>query len=109
VSYGGESGRPEITQISPTMQTGGYAEIFALVRENILAGHKIVDGSIIGLPSPTGFSSAADQLETTYKLFMNTSVKPMQEFLLKELDPIVQLMYPNEEVKLQINQNQSIL
>jgi len=109
VSYGGESGRPEITQITPTMQTGGYAEIFALVRENILAGHKIVDGSIIGLPSPTGFNSSAEQLETTYKLFMNTSVKPMQEFIIKELEPIVQLMYPNESVELSIQQNQSIL
>lgn len=109
VSYGGEAGSPQITQISPTMQTGGYAEIFGLVRENILAGHKIVDGSIIGLPSPTGFNSSADQLETTYKLFMNTSVKPMQQFIIKELEPIVQLIYPNELVKLNIIQNQSIL
>lgn len=109
VSYGGESGRPEITQITPTMQTGGYAEIFGLVRENILAGHKIVDGSIIGLPSPTGFNSSAEQLETTYKLFMNTSVKPMQQFIIKELEPIIQLMYPTEAVELNIDQNQSIL
>jgi phage portal protein BeeE len=109
VSYGGEAGSPQITQISPTMQTGGYAEIFALVRENILAGHKIVDGSIIGLPSPTGFSSSAEQLETTYKLFMNTSVKPMQQFIIKELEPIVQLIYPQELVKLNIIQNQTIL
>lgn len=109
VSYGGEQGKPEITQIVPTMQTGGYAEIFALVRENILAGHKIVDGSIIGLPSPTGFNSAAEQLETTYKLFMNTSIKPMQEFIIRELQPVVQLIYPNEQVSLNIIQNQSVL
>lgn len=105
VSYGGEGERPEITQIQPTMQTGGYAEIFALVRENILAGHKIVDGSIIGLPSPTGFNSSADQLDTTYKLFMNTSIKPMQEFILRELRPVMALMYPNEEINLEIQQN----
>lgn len=105
VSYGGESGKPEITQITPTMQTGGYAEIFSLVRENILAGHKIVDGSIIGLPSPTGFNSSAEQLETTYKLFMNTSVKPMQEFLIRELNPIIQLIHPEEEINLTIEQN----
>lgn len=108
VSYGGELGRPEITQITPTMQTGGYAEIFGLVRENILAAHKIVDGSIIGLPNPQGFSSSAEQLETTYKLFMNTSVKPMQEFILRELRPIVQLMYPEEQVTLEIQQNQVV-
>lgn len=106
VSYGGESGKPEITQITPTMQTGGYAEIFALVRENILAGHKIVDGSIVGLPNPSGFNSSAEQLETTYKLFMNTSIKPMQEFILRELKPIVELIYPGEEILLEIQQNQ---
>lgn len=91
------------------MQTGGYAEIFGLVRENILSGHKIVDGSIIGLPNPQGFSSSAEQLETTYKLFMNTTVKPLQEFLIRELEPVVQLMYPNEEVKLEIQQNQILI
>ena len=105
VSYGGESGKPEITQITPTMATGGYAEIFGLVRENILSGHKIVDGSIIGLPSPTGFNSSAEQLQTTYQLFMNTSVKPMQEFLIRELEPVVQLIYPDQLVKLEVEQN----
>lgn len=108
VSYGGESGKPEITQIQPTMQQGGYAEIFALVRENILSGHKIVDGSIIGLPSATGFNSSADQLDTTYKLFMNTTIKPMQEFLIRELQPVVQLIYPNEQIVLEIEQNQVV-
>jgi hypothetical protein len=88
------------------MATGGYAEIFGLVRENILAGHKVVDGSIIGLPSPTGFNSSAEQLETTYKLFMNTCVKPLQEFLLREITPVVKLIYPNEDIKLEIEQNQ---
>ena len=106
VSYGGEGGKPEITQITPTMATGGYAEIFALVRENILAGHKVVDGSIIGLPSPTGFNSSAEQLETTYKLFMNTCVKPLQSFLLREITPVVKLIYPGEDITLEIQQNQ---
>ena len=105
VSYGGEGSKPEITQITPTMATGGYAEIFALVRENILAGHKIVDGSIIGLPNPTGFNSSAEQLMTTYKLFMSTSILPTQEFIIRELQPILRLMYPLEQVDLQIEQN----
>ena len=108
VSYGGEGGRPEITQITPTMTQGGYAEIFGLVRENILAGHKIVDGSLIGLPSPTGFNSSAEQLETTFKLFMRTSVRPMQEFIIRELHPVIQLMYPNQDIKLEIEQNTAL-
>jgi phage portal protein BeeE len=107
VSWGSDS-KPEITQIQPSIQQGGFSEIFALVRENILAAHQIVDGSIIGLPSPTGFNSSAEQLETTYKLFMNTTVKPMQDFVLGQLQDVVQLMYPNEEINLVIEQNQTI-
>ena len=109
LSYGGIEGqKPEITQIAPTMQTGGYAEIFSLVRENIMSAHRIIDGSLIGLPNPQGFSSSAEQLETTYKLFMNTTVKPLQEFILEELLPVVQLIYPNEQITLDIEQNQAL-
>ena len=107
VSWGSDS-KPEITQIQPSIQQGGFSEIFALVRENILAAHQIVDGSIIGLPSPTGFNSSAEQLETTYKLFMNTTVKPMQDFVLGQLQDVVQLMYPNEQINLVIEQNQPL-
>jgi phage portal protein BeeE len=107
VSWGSDS-KPEITQIQPSIQQGGFSEIFALVRENILAAHQIVDGSIIGLPSPTGFNSSAEQLETTYKLFMNTTVKPMQDFVLGQLQDVIQLMYPNEEINLVIEQNQPL-
>jgi len=85
-----------------------FQEIFALVRENILAGHKIPDPSLVGLPSPSGFASQADQLITAQKLFMSTTIRPLQEFLIRELTPILQLMYPNEEISLEINQNSII-
>ena len=82
-----------------------FSEIFSLVRENILAGHKIPDPSLIGLPSPSGFSSQAEQIETAYKLFQSTTIFPLQEFLISELKPILKLMYPNEEIVLDIKQN----
>ena len=106
VSYGETA--PKIEQITPTMQTGGYAEIFGLVRENILSGHQIVDPSLIGLPSPTGFSSQSDQLKTAYQLFMNTTIIPMQEFIIRELKPLIQLIYPEQQITLEIEQNQII-
>lgn len=102
---GAESAGPAITQISQNMQSGMFSEIFSLVRENILAGHQIPDPSLLGLPSPTGFSSQADQLETANKLFMSTTILPLQDFILNELKPIIQLMYPNEQIDLRIDQN----
>ena len=107
VSWGGPEGeKPEITQIQSNLQAGMFSEIFALVRENILAGHQIPDASLLGLPTPSGFSSQADQLETAHKLFMSTTIKPLQEFLIREIKPLLELMYPGEEIVLEIEQNQ---
>lgn len=106
VSYGSDGMKPEITTISPTLVGGMFQEIFSLVRENILAGHQIPDSSICGLPSPSGFSSQADQLRTAYELFMKTTIQPLQKFILGELDPVIKLMNPNEDVKLEIVENE---
>lgn len=108
VSYGGEGEKPEITQIQPTMQTGGYAEIFALVRENILSGHGVPDPSLIGLPNGSGFSSQADQLKTAFNLFMNVTIIPMQDFLIREIKGPLELLYPNQDINLTIEQNRII-
>lgn len=101
----GENGKPDITQITSNLQQGFYQEVFELVQRQILSGHKIPDGSLIGLPSPTGFNSSAELLETAHKLFMETSIKPVQKFLLRELQPLVELVNPDQEVKLEIIQN----
>ena len=106
LSMGDPTEKPEITQINSNLQGGMFSEIFGLVRENILSGHKIPDPSILGLPSPTGFSSQAEQLKTAFELFMSTTIKPMQDFIIREIKPVVELIYPGEEIVLEINQNQ---
>ena len=105
VSYGDQTEKPDITQIQSNLQQGFYQEVFELVQHQILAGHNIPDPSIIGLPSRTGFSSSAEQLETAFNIFMNTSIIPTQKFLNRELEPLVQLIYPGEEISLVIEQN----
>lgn len=109
VSYSdGPEGKPDITQIQNNLQQGFYQEIFELVQRQILAGHKIPDGSLIGLPSPSGFSSQADLLNTAQKLYLKTSIIPIQNFLLREIKPLVELVNKDESVKLIINQNTEI-
>jgi len=108
VSYGEASEKPDITQIGTSISQGFYAEVFELVQKQILSGHQIVDGSLLGLPNPGGFTSSADQLDTAYKLFMNTSIKPLQNFVTREIEPLIQLIYPNEQINLVIAQNQIV-
>ena len=106
VSYGESENKPDITQIQSNVESGYFKDVFELVQKQIMSGHKIIDGSLIGLPNPGGFTSSADQLDTTYKLFMNTSIKPLQNFMNRELKPLIELIYPDEEINLIIEQNQ---
>jgi phage portal protein BeeE len=106
VSYGESEQKPDITQIQSSVEDGYFSSIFELVQKQIMSGHKIIDGSLIGLPNPGGFTSSAEQLETAYKLFMNTSIKPIQNFVNRELKQVLSLMYPNEEINLIIEANQ---
>lgn len=108
VSYGESEQKPEITQIASSAEDGYFSNIFDLVQKQIMSGHKIVSGSLIGLPDPQGFSSSAEQLETAYKLFMSTSIRPLQNFINRELTPILELMYPEEQINLVIEQNNII-
>lgn len=106
VSFGEAEQKPDITVIPNQVQDGYFSSIFELVQKQILSGHKVVSGSLIGLPDPQGFSSSAEQLETAQKLFMSTCVKPLQNQLNRELKPIIELIYPGEEISLVIEQNQ---
>lgn len=106
VSFGESEQKPDITQIPSQVQDGYFSSIFELVQKQILSGHKIIDGSLIGLPNPGGFTSSADQLDTSYKLFMSTCIRPLQNQLNRELLPIIELIYPGEEISLVIEQNQ---
>lgn len=108
VSYGETEQKPDITQIQSNVEDGYFSAIFELVQKQIMSGHKIIDGSLIGLPNPGGFTSSAEQLQTAYKLFMSTSIKPLQNFINRELTPVIELIYPGQEISLVIEQNQII-
>lgn len=105
VSFGEAEQKPEITQVPSQVEDGYFSSIFELVQKQIMSGNKIIDGSLIGLPNPGGFTSSADQLDTAFKLFMSTCINPLQRQMNRELQPIIELIYPGQEISLVIEQN----
>lgn len=100
--------KPEITQLNRNISEGYFTDIFELIQRQILAGHRIIDGSLIGLPAPAGFSNQSEQTQEAFRIFMNTCINPIQTFLIRELTPIIQLLHPEEEVRLEIIDNQPV-
>ena len=105
VSFSEPDNGPEITTINPTSNDQYYSTIFESVQKQILSGHKINSPSLIGLPDPSGLASQAEQITTSFGVFLNTTIKPIQNELISNLYPIIKLMFPDEEPDLQIIQN----
>lgn len=100
--------KPDITQLNRNVTEGYFTDIFELIQRQILSGHRIIDGSLIGLPSPQGLSNQSEQTQEAFRIFMNTCINPIQTFLTRELQPIIQLLHPEEEVRLEIIDNQPV-
>ena len=105
VSFSEVDNGPEITTLNPTTNDQYYSAIFESVQKQIMAGHKVNSPSLIGLPDPSGLSSQSDQIETSFNVFLNTTIKPIQNELISNLYPIIKLMNPDEEPQLEIIQN----
>jgi len=97
---------PQITQIPSNTHDGYYTEIFELVQRQILSGHKITSGLLIGLNNGGGLGSNADEINQSFQVFLNTTIKPLQLEMVEQMKPLIQLLYPNEFINLTINQNQ---
>lgn len=54
-------------------------------RTMIMMSHKVNDPSLFGLPLPTGFSSAAEQMVQSLKILYRSQIKPSRNILLDGL------------------------
>jgi hypothetical protein len=67
----------------------------------ILKAHRITNPMLVGVPSPAGFSSNADEIKTSYELYYRYVVQPKQKVLEEKFSYI--LKYFGFDYKLKIN------
>jgi hypothetical protein len=56
----------------------------------IMLAHRITSQMLLGIKTASGFSSNADELKTSYEIFMAMVINPMQEELIKQIQGIVE-------------------
>ena len=96
--------RTTVESIEITDAYSQFQFLSAECLEKIMLSHKVNDKSLFGLPMPTGFNSAAEQMVQSLKILYRSQINPMRKILTKGLekafkknDPNVKLVFVDYE------------
>jgi len=93
---------PVITPIPQNGADGYYTTINDMVSQKILTAHRITSPALLGIKENTGLGNNAEEIETAYRLFLNTVVLPYQQSILSCLEYL--LGYNYEDISLGVVQ-----
>tara|TARA_R110000796_G_scaffold67409_2_gene154480 strand:- start:538 stop:1752 length:1215 start_codon:yes stop_codon:yes gene_type:complete len=93
---------PVITPIPQNGADGYYVAINDMVSQKILTAHRITSPALLGIKENTGLGNNAEELETAYRLFLNTVVLPYQQSILSCFEMI--LGYNHDDITLGVIQ-----
>jgi len=92
---------PSITPISVSNADKQYLALQELLVQNILTGHRVVSPMLFGIKGDgSGFGNNAEEISTSYELYLNTVVKPFQANILKTLSKIFEVNQMNLPVSI---------
>jgi len=99
-----EPGREPTVETIENANDDYYITLESRVSSRILTAHRITSGLLLGIKDATGFSSNADEIQTSFNHFLGTVIIPDQKRILKALSKIMGWMGYN--VKLEVDQSQ---
>jgi hypothetical protein len=85
--------KPDITPIPQNGADDYYTTLNDVVSQKILTSHRITSPALLGIKENTGLGNNADELETAYRLFLNTVVLPFQQSILDGLEGLLEVNY----------------
>ena len=85
--------KPDITPIPQNGADDYYTTLNDVVSQKILTSHRITSPMLLGIKSNVGLGSNAEEIETAYRLFLNTVVLPFQQSILAVFDGLLEFNY----------------
>lgn len=85
--------KPDITPIPQNGADDYYTTLNDVVSQKILTSHRITSPALLGIKENTGLGNNAEELETAYRLFLNTVVLPFQQSILATFEGLLELNY----------------
>ena len=85
--------KPDITPIPQNGADDYYTTLNDVVAQKILTSHRITSPALLGIKENTGLGNNAEELETAYRLFLNTVVLPFQQSILATFEGLLELNF----------------
>ena len=85
--------KPDITPIPQNGADDYYTTLNDVVSQKILTSHRITSPMLLGIKSNTGLGNNAEEIETSYRLFLNTVVLPFQQSILGVFEGLLAFNY----------------
>ena len=85
--------KPDITPIPQNGADDYYTTLNDVVSQKILTSHRITSPALLGIKENTGLGNNAEELETAYRLFLNTVVLPFQQSILATFEGLLELNF----------------
>lgn len=92
----GDEEAPEITVIDTKKVAEQYETTSEQATDKILISHRVTSPLLLGIKDAAGFSSNAEELISSYKLFNLTVITPFQDIL---IDSLQEILYFNNIVE----------
>ena len=83
--------KPDITPIPQNGADDYYTTLNDVVSQKILTAHRITSPALLGIKENTGLGNNAEELETAYRLFLNTVVLPFQQSILATFEGLLEV------------------
>ena len=83
--------KPDIQPIPQNGADDYYTTLNDVVSQKILTAHRITSPMLLGIKSNTGMGNNAEEIETSYRLFLNTVVAPFQQSILGVFEGLLEI------------------
>ena len=80
---------PRIEPIPSNGQDGYYTTVDEMTTQKVLTAHRITSPALLGIRTNTGLGNNADEIETAWRLFLNTVVLNFQQDLLVTIEDLL--------------------
>lgn len=80
---------PRIEPIPQNGADGYYTTVDEMTTQKVLTAHRITSPALLGIKTNTGLGNNADEIETAWRLFLNTVVLSFQQDLLVTIEDLL--------------------